>query len=45
MTNALGALLDRLPNLRPGPSVVPAGISGLMFRAPDHVWSLWDIGG
>jgi cytochrome P450 len=39
---ALDALLDRLPNLRPDPSVEPASISGLMFRAPSHVWSVWD---
>ena len=39
---ALDVLLDRLPNLRPDPTVEPARITGLMFRAPDHVWSAWD---
>lgn len=45
LITALGALFDRLPNLRPDPSVAPAEISGLMFRAPEHVWSVWDTGG
>jgi cytochrome P450 len=42
LVTALDVLLDRLPNLRPDPSVEPATISGLMFRAPSHVWSVWD---
>lgn len=42
LVTALDVLLDRLPNLRPDPSVEPARITGLMFRAPDHVWSAWD---
>ena len=40
---ALDVLLDRLPNLRPDSTVEPARITGLMFRAPDHVWSAWDV--
>lgn len=39
---ALSVLLDRLPGLRPDPSAPPARISGLMFRAPDHVRAVWD---
>ena len=42
LVTALDVLLDRLPNLRPDPRVEPARITGLMFRAPDHLWSAWD---
>jgi cytochrome P450 len=40
---ALGVLLDRLPGLRPDPDVAPARITGLMFRAPEHVRAVWDV--
>lgn len=40
---ALDKLLDRLPNLRPDPDVAPAEITGLLFRAPDHVCAVWDV--
>lgn len=43
LVTALDVLLDRLPGLRPDPTVAPARITGLMFRAPDHVWSAWDL--
>ena len=43
LVTALDVLLDRLPGLRPDPTAAPACITGLMFRAPDHVWSAWDI--
>ncbi len=42
LITALDVLLDRLASLRPDPTVEPARITGLMFRAPDHVWSTWD---
>ena len=42
LVTALDVLFDRLPKLRPDPTVEPARITGLMFRAPDHVWSTWD---
>ena len=42
---ALNALLDRLPGLRPDPEVEPARITGVMFRAPDHVRAVWDATG
>ncbi len=42
LATALGILLDRLPGLRPDPDVPPARISGLMFRAPEHVRAVWD---
>jgi cytochrome P450 len=42
LVTALDALLDRLPGLRPDPDVEPARISGLMFRAPEHVRAVWD---
>ena len=42
LTVALNALLDRLPGLRPDPDVDPARITGVMFRAPDHVHAVWD---
>jgi cytochrome P450 len=42
---ALRALLDRLPGLRPDPDVSPARITGLMFRAPEHVRAVWDARG
>jgi cytochrome P450 len=45
LVTALDALLDRLPGLRADPGVPPATISGLMFRAPEHVRSAWDIPG
>ncbi len=38
---ALEALLDRLPDLGPDPRVPLAAISGLMFRAPEHVRAIW----
>jgi cytochrome P450 len=42
LTVALNSLLDRLPGLRPDPDVEPARITGVMFRAPDHVHAVWD---
>jgi cytochrome P450 len=42
LVTALEALFDRLPSLRPDPDVPPARITGLMFRAPDHVRAVWD---
>jgi cytochrome P450 len=39
---ALNTLLDRLPGLRPDPEMEPARITGVMFRAPDHVHAVWD---
>ena len=42
LTVALNRLLDRLPGLRPDPDVVSARITGVMFRAPDHVHAVWD---
>jgi cytochrome P450 len=39
---ALERLLDRLPGLRADPTVAPSEITGLLFRAPDHVWAQWD---
>jgi cytochrome P450 len=42
MITALNALLDRLPGLRPDPDAEPARITGLMFRAPEHVRAAWD---
>jgi cytochrome P450 len=42
LVTALEVLLDRLPNLHPDSTVEPGRITGLMFRAPDHVWSAWD---
>jgi cytochrome P450 len=39
---ALQALLERLPGLRPDPAFGLAEISGVMFRAPDHVRAIWD---
>jgi cytochrome P450 len=41
LVTALDVLLDRLPRLGPDPAMPPARITGLMFRAPDHVWSTW----
>jgi cytochrome P450 len=41
---ALETLLDRLPGLRPDPSVPLPHITGLMFRAPDHVRAVWEVG-
>ncbi len=38
---ALEALLDRLPGFGPDPRVPLATISGLMFRAPEHVRAMW----
>jgi cytochrome P450 len=38
---ALNVLFDRLPDLRPDPDVPLAHISGLMFRAPEHVRAIW----
>jgi len=43
LITALNVLLDRLPNLRPASDVEPARITGLMFRAPTHVWAEWDV--
>jgi cytochrome P450 len=43
LVTALEALLDRLPGLRPDPDVEPASITGLMFRAPEHVRAVWDL--
>ncbi|TML09167.1 MAG: cytochrome P450 [Actinobacteria bacterium] len=40
---ALETLLERLPGLRPDPTVPAAGITGVMFRAPDHVRAVWDV--
>jgi cytochrome P450 len=42
LVTALDVLLDRLPNLRAKAGVEPAEITGLMFRAPTHVWAEWD---
>lgn len=42
LITALEKLLDRLPNLAADPTVAPAKITGLLFRAPDHVWATWD---
>jgi cytochrome P450 len=39
---AVNALFDRLPHLRADPEFPPAPITGLMFRAPDHVHAVWD---
>jgi cytochrome P450 len=40
---ALEMLLERLPGLRPDPAFAPAEISGVMFRAPEHVRAVWDV--
>jgi cytochrome P450 len=40
---ALEMLLERLPGLRPDPAYPPAEITGVMFRAPEHVRAVWDI--
>jgi cytochrome P450 len=40
---ALNALLDRLLDLRPDPDYPLSPISGLMFRAPEHVRAVWTI--
>jgi cytochrome P450 len=45
LVTALNVLLDRLPGLRPAAGVEPASITGLMFRAPTHVWAEWDVTG
>jgi hypothetical protein len=39
---ALQTLLERLPGLRPDPAFAAADITGVMFRAPDHVRAVWD---
>ena len=39
----LETLLERLPGPRPDPTVPAAGITGVMFRAPDHVRAVWDV--
>jgi cytochrome P450 len=40
---ALEMLLERLPGLRPDPAYPPAEITGVMFRAPEHVRAVWDV--
>jgi cytochrome P450 len=40
---ALEMLLERLPGLRPDPASAPAEITGVMFRAPEHVRAVWDV--
>jgi len=40
---ALNALLDRLPDLGPDPAFGPARITGVMFRAPEHVRARWRV--
>jgi cytochrome P450 len=40
---ALETLLERLPGLRPDPAWPPAPITGVMFRAPEHVRAIWDV--
>jgi cytochrome P450 len=42
MTRALGALLDRLPNLRIDPDRPPPRITGHILRAPEHLWVRFD---
>ena len=42
LITALNVLFDRLPGLRPDPTYSSATITGLMFRAPEHVRSVWD---
>jgi cytochrome P450 len=42
LVTALGILLDRLPSLRPDPDFPPARVTGLMFRAPEHVRAVWE---
>ena len=41
---ALEMLLERLPGLRPDPAYPLAEITGVMFRAPEHVRAVWDLG-
>jgi cytochrome P450 len=41
MLTSIGALIDRLPNLRLDPEAEPPGIIGLYERGPTHVPVLW----
>lgn len=43
MVNAIGALLDRLPNLRLDPDAEPPSIIGLYERGPTHIPVVWDL--
>jgi cytochrome P450 len=40
---SLDILLDRLPGLSPDPDR-PTTLSGWEFRAPDSLWTRWDVG-
>jgi cytochrome P450 len=42
LTTAIGALIDRLPNLRLDPDAEPPQIIGLYERGPSHVPVIWD---
>ena len=42
MVSSIGALLDRLPNLRLDPDAEPPSIIGLYERGPTHIPVLWD---
>jgi cytochrome P450 len=41
LTTAIGALLDRLPNLRLDPQAEPPAVIGLYERGPSHIPVLW----
>lgn len=42
LTTAIGALIDRLPNLRLDPEAEPPQIIGMYERGPSHIPVIWD---